>query len=118
MTDNDNLSAKDTVQVTVGNPNCTGQLTDTVLTNLRWNFSWVMELNIEIARVLPMHSRMQNISIKRDNSTLWLPVMPLNPASPDYRHHTWDYGNNLLVIYPPDSNMLNDTPDIRIQYCR
>lgn len=115
--DNDNLSAKDTVLVLVGNPNCTGQLAEIVLPNLRWEFSWIMDLNIEIAKVLPTHSRVKNISIKRDNSSTWEPVVILDPTSPDYKFHTWTYGTNTLQIFPSDSNIVNDTPDVKIQYC-
>lgn len=116
--DNDNLSARDTVLVTVGNSNCTSQLAEIVLPNLRWEFSWIMDLNIEIAKVLPAHSRVKSIFIRRDNGSTWEPVVILDPTSPDYKFHTWAYGTNTLQIYPPDSNMVNDTPDVKIQYCK
>lgn len=110
-------SARDTVHVTVGKPDCTSQLAEIVLSNLNWEFSWIMDINIEIARVLPPHSRMKSISIKRDNRSTWQTVVKLNTNFPDYTNHTWAYGTNTLVIYPPDSNMMNDTPDVKIQYC-
>jgi hypothetical protein len=115
--DYDNLSARDTVLVSVGNPNCTGQLSEIMLPDLQWDLSWIMELKIEIANVLPAHSRVKSISIKRDDGSTWEPVIVLNPTSPDYKFHTWDYGTNTLVIFPSDSNMKNDTPDVKIQYC-
>lgn len=117
VTDSHNLTGRDTVKVTVGDPTCIGVLKEIVLSNITWNFAWIMDYQIVINDLLPPHSKVKNISIKRDNSNIWELVVPFNDFAPDYRFHTWAYGYGIMEIYPSESNKTNDTPDLKIEYC-
>jgi hypothetical protein len=116
--DADGLSSKDTIKITVVAPNCTSALKEFVFKDLPWDYSWIMEIDIyNFYSYLPPGSMLKNIYIKRDSSTDWEIVVPLNWSSPDYgKVHEWDYGNGVLVIYP-GKNHEDDTPDIKIEYC-
>lgn len=115
----DGLSSKDTVSVTVAEPNCTSVNKEVILKDLRWDYSWMMEIAIyNPFSYLPPNSHLTNIYIKRDNSSVWEVAVPLNWNSPDYGQvPEWDYGNGVLVIYP-GKDVTDDTPDIKLQYCQ
>jgi hypothetical protein len=123
VTDTDNLSGKDTVMVTLAAPVCNGADNEVILKDMEWDYSWIMEIDLwNFFTILPPNSHLKNIYIKRDGSSDWEKVIPYNNIISNTQFYTWsygnnDYGNNLVVILPVYTNMTNDTPDIKIEYC-
>ncbi|MBX0332580.1 PKD domain-containing protein [Pontibacter sp. HSC-14F20] len=120
VTDADKLTAKDTVTVTIIVPTEVPVCSDPkefIFKDLIWDYSWIMEIDIyNFYSNLPANSQIQKIYIKRDNSEEWEPAVYLAESS-GYTLHTWDYGNGILVIFPSENNMGDDTPDVKIEYC-
>ncbi len=118
VTDNYNLSATDTVKISVTEPNCTTNTKEVIIKDLGWSYAWIMEINIyDIYSYLPPDSFIKNFYIKRDASDQWELIVPLDYNSSDYGlQHEWEYGNGILAIYP-GNNSTNDTPDVKIEYC-
>lgn len=115
--DDDGLSSKDTLRVTVNQPTFAGDTHEIIFTDLHWDYSWIMEIDIlDFLTYLPPNTYLKNVYIKRDSTGTWEPVVPLDDGNPDYTFHTWVYGNDLLAIFPSNSNMIDDTPDIKIEY--
>jgi len=118
VTDADRLSSKDTMTVTVAGPSCMGTSQEVVFKDLSWSYAWLMEIDIyDFFTFLPPNSYIKSIYIKRDASSNWEKVVPVDSNSSDYgKVPEWEYGNGVLVIYP-GSNRTDDTPDVKIEYC-
>jgi hypothetical protein len=117
VTDKGGLSSKDTVQVIVGDLTIIDGAV--ILRNQKWDYSWITEIDIFNAySYLPANSHIKNIFIKRDFSTEWEWVVPL-ALYPDYSRYTYQFGNDILAIFPDDNSfnpIIDDTPDIKIEY--
>lgn len=119
VTDADNLSAKDTVKVTVAIPPCTSAIREVLLKDLEWLV--IMHMMIEIKNpysYLPPNSYIKNLYIKRDDSDEWeLINCSVYSMYVDSPFHEWIFLNNTLTIFP-GSNLKTDTPDLKIEYCQ
>jgi hypothetical protein len=117
VADNVGPNSKDTVQVSVIEPNYSNS--EIIFRDQPWNYSWIKEIDLNnILSYLPPNSFFKNIFIKRDYSTEWELVVPLNKLNPSYNRYTYDFGNNILAIYPDGSPgfKIDDAPDIKIEY--
>jgi hypothetical protein len=117
VTDLDKLSAKDTISITVIEPNNTGPGKEFIFKNLSWNYEWIMEIDIpKFFSYLPPNSYVKNIYIKRDSSNIWEFVVPQDLNSPDLgKVPEWFYGRGTLIIFP-GLDHTDDTPDVKIEY--
>ncbi|MBC5993516.1 PKD domain-containing protein [Pontibacter cellulosilyticus] len=124
VTDFYNLSAVDTVKITVAEPNCTTANKEVILKDLKWIHPWYTQISISnVFSYVPANSYIKNFYIKRDASDKWELVLPWDYNSSIYNgQHTWDHveyvedGIWVLSIYP-GNNMTDDTPDVKIEYC-
>lgn len=66
-----------------------------------------MEIDIyNLFSLLPQGAFLKSIYIKRESTNTWDLVSPLDWTSPNYgKAHEWSYGNGILVLFPPITNM-------------
>jgi hypothetical protein len=116
------FTSKDTMTITIAEPNCTSGTKEVILKDLKWEYDWYQQISItNFYSYLPANSHIKSFYIKRDASDKWELVDPIYTREDDQSiYNTWDYRNfkgpPTVYIYS-NQDQIDDTPDVKIEYC-